>query len=345
MVSHEANADKNIEIMKKFKNILGLILVTIVLTSCLKNDDDIQPVPQADGEALLGRFLKNRTGDVETFSLDAETGGNITGNQGTKVNFPPNAFGLNGAVITGNITIELLEIYTKADMLLKNNSTLGKRADGTKEILKSAGEFFISAKQGNVQLELLKKAVITSRPVTIENFDGKMNIFKKGADDCQGIEADCDWVEADENKDGKADEAKVVDGANGEMVSYIYSIGDFGWTNLDRWFNYTGPKTKIFVDVPAGFDADNCAVFLSYDGEPTALARMDTYVTDLNLFTEHYGKIPIGQKIHIIVVAEIDGVLNYAIQGNTVVEEHIEVITTLTPTTQAALESLINGLP
>ena len=46
-----------------------------------------------------------------------------------------------------------------------------------------------------------------------------------------------------------------------------------------------------------------------------------------------------------IVEVEIDGVLHYVIQGTTIVEDHIEVISSLSPITQPALESLINGLP
>jgi hypothetical protein len=63
------------------------------------------------------------------------------------------------------------------------------------------------------------------------------------------------------------------------------------------------------------------------------------------MFTEHYGLIPIGQQVHIIVVTEIDGQLHYAIQGTTVVNNHIETISSLSPITQSALETLINALP
>lgn len=334
--------------MKTIKNILGLLIIAMVLTSCLKNDhDDNQETPQADGEALLERFLKNRTDDLELFDMDAATGGMITGNQGTKVYFPANSFGLNGTPVTGNVTIELLEIYNKADMLLKDKSTLGEHANGDKEILKSAGEFFINATQGENQLELLAEATVNSKEIPLQDIEENMGVFTQGNpdDNCDTIDADCDWVAADNNGDGEADGAKINAENNNEFATYSYQIGNFGWTNLDRWYSYSGPKTMIYVDVPEGFDTDNCAVYLSYDGEPTALARMDTYHTELDLFTEHYGMIPIGQEIHIIVVSEIDGILNYAIQGNTVVDEHIEVITSLTPTTQAALEVLINGLP
>ena len=65
---------------------------------------------------------------------------------------------------------------------------------------------------------------------------------------------------------------------------------------------------------------------------------MDIYDETAEMFTEHYGSLPIGQQIHIIMVAEIDGQLHYAINAATVVNNHIEVITSLSPTTQNELE-------
>ncbi len=341
---------KNSKVVNRIlKNALG-IMVLASLVSCINDKDEVL-VPQPDGVALAERFNDNRENAVEEFILDAATGGIITGTQGTQVTFLPNSFGLNGTPVTGNVTIKLIEIYDKASMLLKNKSTLGQRTNGDKEALKSAGEFFINAEQGTNGLELLEMANVQSRPVDFADLDGGMQVFRANGggidNDCDGIDATCDWVEADEDGNGENDGVQVKDGgtAGGESATYNYNIGTFGWTNLDRWYSYTGPKTQIFVDVPAEFNQDNCAVYLSYDGEPTALARMDTWSSTLEMFTEHYGLIPIGLEVHIIMVAEIDGQLNYAIQGTTIVEDHIEVITSLSPITQAALETLINGLP
>jgi len=331
---------KNSKVVNRiFKNALG-IMVLASLASCIKDNDEVLE-PQPDGVALEARFNDNRENAVEEFILDAETGGIIIGEQGTQVTFQPNSFGLNGTPVTGNVTVQLLEIYDKASMLLKDKSTLGMRDNGDKEALKSAGEFHISALQGDVQMELLEMAGVQSRPVDFADLEGGMQIFR-GDDDTDG-----DWVEADEDGDGEKDDAQIRDaqGADGAFATYNYDIGDFGWTNLDKWYNYAGAKTEIFIDVPAEFNQDNCAVYLSYDGEPTTLARMDVYNTDLEMFTEHYGLIPVGLEVHIIMVAEIDGQLNYAIQGTTIVEDHIEVITSLSPITQAALETLINDLP
>jgi len=329
------------------KNVVGLSIL-VLFASCIK-DKEGDLVPQPDGVALNQRFNDNRVDAQQEFILDAATGGIITGTQGTQVTFQPNSFGLNGTPVTGNVTVQLIEIYDKASMLLKNKSTLGERVNGDKEALKSAGEFFINAEQGANGLELLEMASVQSRPIDFVDLDGGMQIFRAGDDDCDGdgIDNDCDWVEADEDGNGENDDAQIRDGqgADGEFATYNYDIGDFGWTNLDRWYSFAGPKTDIFVDVPAEFDQDNCAVYLSYDGEPTALARMDTWNTTLEMFTEHYGLIPVGLEVHIIMVAEIDGQLHYAIQGTTIVEDHIEVIPSLSPITQPALEAMINALP
>ena len=344
---HFTNLNNSKVVSNILKSVLGLSLIA-TFTSCIPDSEIDVIEPQPDGIALNNRFQENRVDGLEEFTLDASTGGIITGSQGTNVSFPANSFGLNGTPVTGNVTVQLIEIYDKASMVLKNRSTLGQKANGDKEALKSAGQFFIDAKQGANELELLNMATVQSRPVDFADLDGGMQIFRGGPDqDCDGIDDDCDWVAADEDENGEQDDAQIRDGqgANGAFATYNYNIGSFGWTNLDRWYSFAGAKTEIFIDVPAEFNQDNCAVYLSYDGEPTALARMDVYNTTLEMFTEHYGLIPVGLEVHIIMVAEIDGVLHYAIQGTTIVEDHIEVISGLSPTTQPTLESLINGLP
>lgn len=336
------NLNSSIVVNKILKNVIGLSIV-VFFGSCMP-DNEVEPYqPQPNGIALNNRFENNRIDDVEEFTVDAASGGIITGSQGTKVNFPPNVFGLNGSPVTGNVTVQLIEIYDKSDIILKNMSTLGERSNGDKEALKSAGEFFIDAKQGANELELLGMIEVTSRNVAPGDMDWNMKLFRAG-DDLNDTD---NWVEADEDNNGEPDgvEFREAQGANGVMATYNFDLGSFGWSNLDRWYSFTGPKTEIFVDVPEGYDADNCAVFLYYDGENTAIARMDVYNETNEMFTEHYGLIPIGLEVHIIVVTEIDGQVYYAMQGTTIVDDHIEVISSLSPTTQTALESLINSLP
>ncbi len=72
---------------------------------------------------------------------------------------------------------------------------------------------------------------------------------------------------------------------------------------------------------------------------------MDIYDETLEMFTEHYGLIPVGQEVHFIMITEIAGQIHYAIQGTTIVDDYIEVMTNLQPISQADLTTLINDLP
>lgn len=312
------------------------------LTSCKSDENEQQQEKQADGVALNNRFKENRQDAVQEFILDASIGGTITGSQGTRVNFPPNAIGLNGAPVTGNITVELVEIYTKSGMVLQNMSTKGKKPNGDEEALNSAGEFFVNARQNGNQLEILNPINIDSRGVDPADWI-QMNVFRAG-NNLQDTDL---WEEADENNDGHLDfaEPREGEGTVGAMVLFSnFEISSFGWSNLDRWYNFTGQLTDLFVDVPAGYDDTNCAVYLSYDGE-TGLARMDTWDSSQEMFTEHYGRIPVGQEVHFIMLAEIGGVMHYAIQPATIIDGHIEVINSLQPITEADLTTLLEALP
>jgi hypothetical protein len=221
-------------------------------------------------------------------------------------------------------------------------STKGQKNNGDEEALKSAGEFFVNAKQNGTQLDVLIPITVESKQIASANFEN-MQVFRAG-DDINDTDV---WQEADENEDGINDnaEGREAQGADGDIVMYsAFDMNGFGWTNLDRWYNYAGQLTDLFVDVPDGYDGNNSVVYLSYDGE-NGLARMDLYDTNLEMFTEHFGRIPVGQEVHFIMITDIAGQLYYAIQGATIVDNHIEVINTLTPITQAALTTLINDLP
>ncbi len=336
---------KNSKVVRSIlKGVLSLSLIA-TFTSCISDPDIEEEIthPQPDGIALNERFQDNRTNAVEEFTIDASIGGVITGSQGTKVTFPPNSFGINGNPVTGNVTVQLIEIYDKSSMVLKNRTTLGEKPNGDKEALKSAGQFFVGAKQGSNDLELLEMAVITSKDVAPGDVDWGMKVFKAG----ETLESTDDWVEADEDNDGIQDNVafKEVEGTAGYMVTYNFELGDFGWSNLDRWYSFTGPKTQLFIEVPEGYNGDNCAVYLYYDGEDTAIARMDIWDENEEVFKEHYGAIPIGLEVHIIMVTEIEGQVYYKIQATTIVDNHIEVITDLSPISQPDLENLINNLP
>jgi len=344
--------------MKNFKNIFTLILVmTLFFTSCNSDDDNsgyeepIIETPQPDGEALQQNFLDNRGESIQTGTIEAETGGSIYGEQGTELVFEPNAFlDGNGDPVTGDVTIELIESYKKSDMLLMNMPTIGRRSNGDIETLISGGEFFVNATKNGENLQLDGSFRLLA-PSLNDEFDVDMKLFNGIDDDCNdgekcvGPDGNIVWEEDEQNG---LEPAEVMGPAGQYVWGYSTYVAQFGWTNIDKWFNDPRPKTTVYVDVPEGYNKDNCAVYLSYDGEPTALASMDMWDPELEMFTEHYGLIPIGLEVHFIFISQVDDEWNYAIHSATIEEDHVECFCDpleIESITEEELTTLINDLP
>jgi hypothetical protein len=136
------------------------------------------------------------------------------------------------------------------------------------------------------------------------------------------------------------------DGVFAEGNNYYVSFGNFGWTNVDKFYSDPRPRTTILVAVPTGYDNTNSAIYLSYDGEgQNALAKLDTY-TAAGLFSEHYGQIPIGLKCHLIFATEDNDQWRYAIKAVTVAANDVYTFT-LAETkivTEAQLIAEINAI-
>ena len=331
----------------KRSSILIIFLLILGFTSCKKRENE-KVMPKPDGVALENFYKNQRMDNAQNFTIDANNGGTLTGDKGTKITFPPNAFALNGTPVTGNVEITLLEIYDRASMLINNMPTTGVRPNGDEETLQSAGEIFVEAKQGNNILELIE-------PMHIESaFDPNGDINNLSPIQLFKAEGELDepgkWQEVDENSDGVNDLAEPMIGHNGPngaaAVYYAFDTQELGWTNLDRWYNYTGQLTTLYVDVPDGYDETNCEVFVLYEGEPTALARLDVYDTTQQMFTEHFGKLPVGINIHVLMTTMIDGELHYSLKESvTTVPNHIETMPDPQPTTQQDLLAIVQNLP
>jgi len=150
------------------------------------------------------------------------------------------------------------------------------------------------------------------------------------------------WAEA---KDAAGTNGKG--GVIGEANNYYVTFGTFGWTNVDKFYSDPRPRTTILADAPDGYDNNNSAIYLSYDGEGTnALAKLDTYITATGLFSEHYGQIPIGLKCHVIFVTEDNGQWRYAIKAVTVAANDIYTFTLAETTvgSEAQLVAAINAI-
>lgn len=323
-----------------FKKIGLLFLLLISFVSCDTSDGDDQNIilpPTASAfKSISEKGLKKNT---QNFTITTGTGVvTLTSAKGVKLTLNGDCLTKNGNPVTGQVEIEYVELFDKGNMLISNKPTMGVMPDGKKSLLISGGEFFIKATQGGVELKTSCYMNLVVPTALTNGLDNAM-ILWDGVIDERGELA---WEQPKPNADGTGGKG----GVQGEGANYYVTFGKFGWTNVDRFYSDPRPKTTLLVKAPEGYNNENSAVYLSYDGEGTnALAKLDTY-TSAGLFSEHYGQIPIGLKCHVIFATEANGQWRYAIKAVTVAANDVYTFTLAETTvgTEAQLVAAINAI-
>ena len=324
-----------------FKKIGLLFLLLISFVSCDTSDGDDQNIilpPTASAfKSISEKGLKKNT---QNFTITAGTGVvTLTSAKGVKLTLNGDCLTKNGNPVTGQVDIEYVELFDKGNMLISNKPTMGVMPDGKKNLLISGGEFFIKATQGGVELKTSCYMNLVVPTALTNGLDNAMTLWD-GVIDERGELA---WEQPKPNADGTGGKG----GVQGEGANYYVTFGKFGWTNVDRFYSDPRPKTTLLVKAPEGYNNENSAVYLSYDGEGTnALAKLDTY-TSAGLFSEHYGQIPIGLKCHVIFATEANGQWRYAIKAVTVAANDVYTFTLAETTvgTEAQLVAALNAIP
>ena len=328
--------------MKNLKTTFAALLVTaLIFTSC-KNDDNDNIVVADDIDAVYSPtstdFKNLRDAALEdhtqTATFNAEDGITFTSNNGTQLYIAGNCLSLNDNAVTGQVDLEFVELFDKSNMITTNKPTMGFDG-GDKKALQSGGEFFINVTQNGVNLEHnCTMSLIVDGNLT-GGTENDMTLWEGIID----ANEDIAWRE---QADGTAE-----NGLFAEANQYYAQFGDFGWTNVDRFYSDPRPKTSLQVKVPGEYDNENAAIYLSYDGEENLLAFLDSYDANTGIFTEHYGQIPVGLEMHVIFVTEENGQWRYGIMGVTVAANDLyefELIDTQLGT-EAQLVAAIEALP
>jgi hypothetical protein len=317
--------------MKAIRMVTYVACAGLLLTSCKKDDDNATP----NGAQLNSFFESNVNSNMQTFTVNASTGGSVVGNKGTRIYiYPGSLTDMSGNPVSGNVTVQLVEIFDRASMVMMNKPTNGKLPNGNTSTLISGGEYFLKITQNGTELSTSTGVLVSIPTDNTGGVDLNMSLFD-GA-----MELGNFWWNQVE------DSVPVMQDSIGGTWTTTYQIldGNWGWTNVDRFYDDPRPKTTIKVRLPEGYDNTNSEVYVTYDGEPTALASMDIFTED-GYFSEHYGLIPIGLEVHFIVVTMIDEQLHYAIQGATITDGHVQNITSFAAISQSELALLINALP
>lgn len=317
--------------MELKKLLIIVIGIMITLAACKKEESD--PTNESESEPsatqLQNFFDDNIAAATQKFTIDATSPGEIQGSQGTFIFFMSNSFEDNmGNIVTGNVDIELIEIYDKRGMLFLNKQTLGDE-NGNLSPLISGGEFNIKAFQNGSEVFFRNGAYYSTIIKALDGPNPNMEVFYQNSETDDTLT----WTVTTDSL------TTVIT----DSFDYMAYFGEIGWINLDYFMDFPGDQTTVSVIPPEGFNNTNCSVFISFDGY-NSLTSIYNYSNGKFITGSNY-TIPVGLDVHFIVLAFINNVPHVAIVPSTITANHEEVISALSATTISQLTTDIQNLP
>lgn len=273
---------------------LAAAIAIVAIASCKKDYNNIvTPATPPTTISSLQAFYDAHKPQPVTFNVDATTGGTFTTTQGTVVMVPANAFQTqSGGPVTGNVSIEFLDLYKKSDMLYCDKSTVLYYGAP----LKSAGEFFIKATQNNQAVLMAPgQQIDVQQPLMNAQLDTAMQAF--AGQDSTGF----GWIP----------DPNMMLAWN--QSNYIFSLYQFStpadsgsWCNSDNssYFN-AYPQTTLTLhanDDPSEYHTD---VFLLFSGINSMVHVYGSFpITDFP-----YSYAPSGLSCTVVAIGAKDGQL------------------------------------
>ena len=307
--------------MKTTKFLFGTLLAMSILVSCSKSDTDTNGLDNdCDGTCetvaynTIQEFFENNGVETQDFTITAEDGGTVIGENGTEIIIPENAFtDSNGDPVTGDVDIMLKEIFSPSEMILSNRPTNAIDDSGSNTFLLSEGETEIVVAQNGEDLNIAPGKLLEIRVPATADFDSSMRPFIGN-------------VDADDNivwQQNRQVEMRFDDLA--APARYIYDSFDTGWTNCDKFYSYPGDKTTNYVDLTSSPDIDETVVFVVFkeNGLPAVVGFTQSYDDGLQSYEN---SLPVGLTLTYVGITIKDNQQYLATKEVTIVEDEVIVL-------------------
>lgn len=317
--------------MKRSLFAAAIIAASITtFSSCKKNQD-------APSYARAEAFWDAHAIPVQSFSGNAATGFTITGDKGTKVKFPANAFvDGDGAVISGSVTVTLKEVLSKKDVMFS-----GVMTESNGQLLESGGELEVKADQNGKGLRinpaLGDNGIRVEVPKVMNDRDMGLFVQEKRRD--QGGANGSNGQQPTQNPLTWAP-APYYPFGNGPN-SYSFTLPGFTWVNCDRFYSDPNPKTTMTV-LPAFQDNNQVSdlqVFLVFKNISTVITF--PFNASLQKFESYGNSLPIGLEAYLVLIGkDSDGFVQFGQQTITI-SANLHVDAPIHKATQAEVDGFL----
>ncbi len=309
--------------MKRHSILLSILILAGLFTSCddeMGYDDPtaIGPSAQQFG-ALKSAAYRNL---IQEFTFDANNEVvTFTSEKGVVITYDTSCLTIDGEPVTGEFTIEYVEIFDKGNMLTADRPTMGITTNGYLSMMVSGGEIFMKAVQNGEEIDSdCGYAVAVPTSLTggeNEDMQPLTGSFQNGGLVWTPTPLEF-WTGTSQEDD---------------TVYYNAEVNNFDWFSSGRFADFDGQMITLNAWVPEGYNSSNCNIYVAIEGEDHALGTLS-------------GQYPVGRKCHLIFVTVNNGNWSYSIQSVTLSNTMYTFSESgLQTTTEANLISLINNLP
>lgn len=320
------------------KNSALTLLGILALVSCETKikKDEITP-NSSDYKNAVERFFGENAVDSQQFVVNTNTSTTIVGDEGTIITIPAYAFeDANGNPITGNVTVNIKEIFDKSDMIFSGVTT---QSNG--QILISGGELFISA-YSNGQAVFLNDSSTINVQVDIDgSVDPNMDLFVGNTDTSGNV----NWNPVD-----TSNFSARPDSSNQMNWYYTFNSNTLGWLNCDYF--YSLPNTTLSVVLPSiddlgGKNVKKTGCFVIYKNINSVTRLYDQFncqATNCPV-ASFSGNSGLNEPVIIFTVADIGGKLYYNKQETTISSNLTITLdaTDLVEVTEEQLQSVVDS--
>ena len=318
--------------MKKQITILAILLLIAAVYSCKRDKTTEEPPAQTDHYTSTANFFAVNAPAMQTFTVNAATGGSFTTPKGTIVTVPANAFlTKTGGAVSGNVTIQFKDVYKKSDMVLCELTTqLGSYGP-----MKSAGMFFIKAMQGASAVVMAPaKKILINQPFNGVALDTLMNPFVLVDTIVPGVEGANVWF------------PNYQDTVLWNAYGYVFSLYQFNfpadsgsWCNSDNPSFFSAyPQTQLTLHPNDNMADYRTEVFLIFSG---VNSMVHVYSYGGTNFPYYFS--PIGLQCTAVAIGVKDGKL-YSSFTPITITANLTVNFSLSETTTADFKTQLEAL-
>lgn len=319
--------------MKTVKLLAGLSLsIAIAFAACKKEDPKATPTPTPTPTpgtySSLAKAFEEVAPQSKTVTINAAAGGSFYGNSGTRYIFMPASFiNSSGAVVTGNIDIEVLECVNESNMIFGKMLTMSAG-----EMLYSGGEISVKATQGGQPLNIRPGYRYTVKmPTNNGAATAGMDVFR-GVASSVNRGSGVDWMILKDSTTGGI----VYDGD-----TIIMTPDSVGFTNCDKYAAYTKASVDVKLDgTGATIDSNNVYAYFLPEGY---LAAVSLYGTSFVSNTMKSCSVPV-LKSHLVACAVVGGDFYGGYVSGITPGSGSTYTITLSKTTPSAFKTAISSL-